>query len=167
MATSNYNFTLPVVNGSDGVWGDDLNANWTDLDGELKAVSDVADAALPKAGGTMTGPILVENIDYTVSNEGSGLSGALELDLSLADFFAFTLGGNATLSFSNPPVSGRARFFTVEITGGGANTVTWPNAVDWEGGVTPVQTTGKDVYVLYTRDGGASYVGGRVLEDVS
>src|SRR5690606_27975677 len=59
--TSNYNWTLPTVGGSADAWGTILNAiigdDATGIDAVVKAVSDVANAALPKAGGTVTGTV--------------------------------------------------------------------------------------------------------------
>jgi len=59
--TSNYNWTLPTVGGSADAWGTILNAiigdDVTGIDAVVKAVSDVANAALPKAGGTVTGTV--------------------------------------------------------------------------------------------------------------
>lgn len=58
--TPNYGWTLPTVGANLNTWGDVLDAAFNDVDGELKAVSDVANTApdmLPKAGGTMTGDI--------------------------------------------------------------------------------------------------------------
>lgn len=62
--TTNYSWTLPTVGASVGTWGTLLNTIFGDdgagsLDSIIKAVSDVADAALPKAGGTMTGALTV------------------------------------------------------------------------------------------------------------
>jgi hypothetical protein len=68
--TVNYAFRLPVPGTEIDVWGNLLNSNWTDIDVDLKAVSDIADAALPKAGGTMTGAITLPG------NPGSALQAA-------------------------------------------------------------------------------------------
>jgi hypothetical protein len=57
--TTNYGLTKPEVGASTDTWGAKLNANLDTLDEELKDVSDVADGALPKAGGTMTGNIVL------------------------------------------------------------------------------------------------------------
>lgn len=38
--TTNYQFKLPLVDGSDDIWGDLLNQNWSDIDILLKAVDD-------------------------------------------------------------------------------------------------------------------------------
>jgi len=56
-ATTNYSWILPEVGSDAGAWGGHLNSNLTDQDTTVKAISDVADAALPKAGGTMSGDI--------------------------------------------------------------------------------------------------------------
>lgn len=55
--TVNYNLSKPTPSGDSGSWGNQLNDDMDAIDSALKAVSDVADAALPKAGGTMTGEI--------------------------------------------------------------------------------------------------------------
>lgn len=55
--TTNYNFRLPVPGTEIDVWGGLLNANWTDIDLDIFAISGIATAALPKAGGTMTGAL--------------------------------------------------------------------------------------------------------------
>ena len=172
MATTiNYGYTQPSVGGSDGTWGSSLNQNWEDVDADLKAVSDAADAALPLSGGTMTGTVKMKVLRYSLSDKGSALSGAVTLDLSNADFFKLNQsgGGNITISFSNPPATGTVAFFTVEITGSGTLTVSWPAAVKWAGGSAPNQSDNSnvDVYTFYTTDGGTTYYGARVLEDAS
>ena len=53
--TTNYNFGLPQVGGDKNAWGQFLNTNWNTLDTLLKNATDTANAALPKAGGSMTG----------------------------------------------------------------------------------------------------------------
>lgn len=166
MATANYSFNEPVVNGSTGVWGGELNANWASLDTLLKAVSDVADAALARAGGTMTGNLKALTLTYTLTDEGTGLSGAVALDLSTADFFVLSITGGVTLTFTNVPSTGSVVFVTLEITSNGAG-VSWPAAVKWSNGVAPTQSGGTDIYTLYTRDGGTTWYGARVLEDAS
>ncbi len=55
--TPNYNLAQPEVGGEIDTWGGLLNADLLTLDTTIKAVSDVANAAVPKAGGTMTGQL--------------------------------------------------------------------------------------------------------------
>jgi hypothetical protein len=64
--TTNYSFYLPTSGGDTDTWGESpdvgglpasLNGNFRLLDTTLKAISNVANAALPKAGGAITGAI--------------------------------------------------------------------------------------------------------------
>ena len=47
-STLNYSWETPVVGASTDTWGTIVNAAFDEVDTDLKAVSDVADAALPK-----------------------------------------------------------------------------------------------------------------------
>lgn len=60
--TANYNLTKPEVGAATNQWGGLLNTNFDTIDSEIKAretaitsATNTANAALPKAGGTMTG----------------------------------------------------------------------------------------------------------------
>jgi len=64
--TTNYNFGLPQVGGDKNAWGQFLNQNWISIDTLLKTSTDTANAALPRAGGTMTG-FIVLNADPTAA----------------------------------------------------------------------------------------------------
>lgn len=73
--TTNYGWNLPNVGGDVGAWGGLLNSilgdDATGIDPIVKGVSNVANAALPKAGGTMTGAI-VPNADNTLAFGSAG-----------------------------------------------------------------------------------------------
>ena len=79
--------------------------------------------------------------------------------------FSLVLSGNTTFTFSNPPASGTAYSFSLEIiqdASASGFTVTWPAAVDWPAATAPTLTataSAKDVFVFYTRDGGANWYG--------
>lgn len=59
--TTNYSWILPEIGSDTDAWGAHLNYNFGDvtngLDTVVKNISNVANAALPKAGGTVTGAV--------------------------------------------------------------------------------------------------------------
>lgn len=70
----------------------------------------------------------------------------------------FTITGNATLTFSNPPPAGSLVTVTVIQSGAGSFTVTWPGTVKWTAATAPTLTTtsGKrDIFVFMWN--GSSY----------
>lgn len=64
--TTNFGWELPDVGGDVGAWGGMLrsifgeDAGVLGIDAVLQAVSDVADAALPTTGGTLTGDLDID-----------------------------------------------------------------------------------------------------------
>lgn len=99
--------------------------------------------------------------DYAIEGSAIGNVGATRtFDLSVANFFSATVNQASTFTFSNPPASGDFGTFVMELTNGGAFTVTWPASVDWPGGTAPTLTaSGKDQLVFTTRDGGINWYG--------
>lgn len=57
--TLNYSWTYPTVGADLDTWGGIINQAFIDADADLQAVQTVADAALSRAGGTMTGDIVL------------------------------------------------------------------------------------------------------------
>ncbi len=165
--TTNYSWPLPDQGADAGAWGTMLRVivgdDATGLDAVVKAISDIADAALPLAGGVITG-----DVEYAVGArliEDDSAMAALEVDWALGNFHSKTLAnGGQTFTFANYPSSGKVQFLTIELTQGssGNSTITWPASVEWDGGVAPTLSTGaagRDVLVFYTRNGGTSVVG--------
>jgi len=56
--TTNYLIPKPTVGTELDAWGDDYNTGMDIIDARMKLNADAAAAALPKAGGTMTGPLI-------------------------------------------------------------------------------------------------------------
>jgi hypothetical protein len=139
----------------------------TGIDAVVKAVSDVADAALAASGGAFTGEITVLTAIYTQSNLGN-MSGTASLDLDVANCFYGTVTGAVTISFANVPASGSFVFVVFEITNGGSATVSWPAAIKWPGGAAPSLTaSGTDLITLYSRDGGTTWRATLALENTT
>ena len=88
--TTNYGLTKPEVGASEDSWGDKVNTDMDLIDTQMKSSADVAAAALPKAGGTMTGVIVnfeSTGIDdnatgtiATVSDTGIDVTGTVTTD---------------------------------------------------------------------------------------
>jgi len=88
------------------------------------------------------------------------------LDLSTGNTFSFTPSGATTVSFTNPPASGIAIGFAVEINGDGS-AITWPSSVKWDSGTAPTATASKELYTFITTDGGTTYYGKKAAGDIA
>ena len=125
----------------------------------------VDSAALPLAGGTLSGAIVAADqiISAPVMKDYSESTQAMvahDVDLTLGNVQTYTLSGNQTLTFSNAPASGKAGSFTLIVTNGASATLTWPTSVDWAGGTAPTLTaSGKDILTFTTIDGGTIWYG--------
>ena len=120
---------------------------------------------LPLAGGTLSGELAAT--DQVISRpvmkdyaETKVAMAAHAVDLSLGNVQTYTLSGNQTLTFTNPPASGSAGSFTLIVTNGASATLTWPTSVDWAGGTAPTLTaSGIDILTFTTIDGGTIWYG--------
>ena len=123
-------------------------------DTNADVVSTNADVVLAEAAAdAAASPELV-----TYSETIDAVSG-VDLDLSVATHFTKTVTGTTAFTFSNPAVL-RASSFTLKITNGGSQTVTFPASVDWPGGIAPLLTvSGVDILMFLTDDTGTIYYG--------
>ena len=88
------------------------------------------------------------------------------LDLSTGTYFSFTPSGATTVSFTNPPASGLAIGFAVEINGDGS-AITWPASVKWHEATAPTATATKEIYTFITTDGGTTYYGKKAAGELA
>ena len=88
------------------------------------------------------------------------------LDLSTGTTFSFTPSGATTVSFTNPPASGNAIGFSLEINGDGS-AITWPSSVKWDLATAPTATATKELYTFVTTDGGTTYYGKKAAEGIA
>ena len=80
--------------------------------------------------------------------------------MSLGTYFYKTITVANTFTTSNVPASGNVVSFTLELTNGGAATITWMTGTKWAGGSPPSLTaSGTDILVFTTRDGGTTWYG--------
>ena len=121
-----------------------------------------------KVGATYTGNIDVtgELIVDSYNETYAALSGTSPaVNCHNGNSFSLVLSGATTFTFTNPPSSGTAYTFSVEIiqdSGASGHTVTWPSSVDWPAATAPTLTataSAKDIFVFTTRDGGTNWYG--------
>jgi hypothetical protein len=87
------------------------------------------------------------------------------LDLSTGTTFSLTPSGATTVSFTNPPASGVACAFTLEVNNNGS-AITWPSSVKWHKATTPTSSSTKELYAFITTDGGTKYYGRKAAEEL-
>jgi hypothetical protein len=120
--------------------------------------------ATTAVGADVTGELIADSYNETYAAVTS-TTNATTVDCEAGNAFSHTLTENTTFTFSNPPASGTAYSFSIEIiqdASASGYTVTWPASVDWPSATAPTLTataSAKDVFVFYTRDGGTTFYG--------
>tara|TARA_R110001599_G_scaffold31359_3_gene104599 strand:+ start:3613 stop:4341 length:729 start_codon:yes stop_codon:yes gene_type:complete len=155
--------TAAELNLLDGVTATTAELNY--VDGVTSAIQTQLNA---KVGATytgdvdITGELLVDSYNETYAAL-SGTSPAVNCETG--NSFSLVLSGNSTFTFTNPPASGTAYTFSIEIiqdASASGFTVTWPSSVDWPAATAPTLTataSAKDIFVLTSRDGGTNWYG--------
>jgi hypothetical protein len=100
-------------------------------------------------------------LDYAeVTNAIGNATGAKTIDLTLGNSVTATTTGATTWTFSNPTASDELCSFSIKLVNGGSAAQTWPASVDWPSATAPTLTTsGTDVLVFITCDGGTTWYG--------
>lgn len=120
------------------VWEKDLSAS---------------DEALPKSGGTMTGPIAsIKEVKQELTDNN--------IDLNLGNLFTKVITENTDFTISNASPSGTVNSFILELTNAGSKTITWFSGVKWDGGTVPsLSASGVDILGFYSHDEGITWRG--------
>mgnify|MGYP000722392154 CR=1 FL=1 len=141
--------------------------DYTDLTNTPTIPTDFVSAA---SGGTFSGNVTV-SAEFIANSYNetyaavTSTTNATTVNCEAGNAFSHTLTENTTFTFSNPPASGTAYSFSLEIiqdASASGFTVTWPTSVDWPAATAPTLTataSAKDVFVFYTRDGGTNWYG--------
>lgn len=112
---------------------------------QIATTAFVATSYAPLASPVFTGRSTVPADEYTATALGS-VSGTITLNLTLASEWSFTPSAATTVAFSNPPASGLNQVIYLQITNGGAFTITWPTGTQFASGTAPTLTpSGTDV----------------------
>ena len=105
-----------------------------------------------------------------MSAESSNLTAmaANSVDCRLGNYFTKTITGATTFTFDNPPASGVAYGFTMEVTLNGSNAITWPGTVKWIADTAPTLTDGKtQLFMFVTNNGGTRWRGSALVDYVN
>ena len=103
----------------------------------------------------------------SMSAESSSVTamGANSVDCRLGNYFTKTITGATTFTFDNPPSSGVAFGFVMEVTLNGSNAITWPGTVKWPADTAPTITDGKtQMFVFITDNGGSRWRGSSLVD---
>jgi hypothetical protein len=131
-----------------------VNVQAYDADTSKTDVAETRTASINMADNVLQRPELKNYSETKVA------MGANDVDLSAGNVFTKTISGNQTLTFSNPPATGKGGAFTLILTNGGSATVTWPASVDWAAATAPTLTAaGVDVLTFTTIDAGTIWYG--------
>lgn len=145
-----------TINGTTGVTTPGVSSSGT--------IAATGSAAITSAGN-ITGS--AELIAVSYNETYVALSGTTPaVDCEAGNFFSLSTSGNTTFTFSNPPASGTAFGFTLQLTAGGTHTITYPASVDFAGATAPdAPASGEtDILVFTTRDGGTTWYGALAID---
>jgi hypothetical protein len=110
--------------------------------------------ATTPAAGTFT---LATSTEYVETS--SALSSGT-INLNNGNYFTYTVTGSITFAPSNLASSGSVNSFILDLTNGGAYTVTWWSNLKWAGGTAPtLSTSGRDVLGFFTENAGTTWNG--------
>lgn len=159
--TAHVNGTLSVANGGTGA---------TTLTGILKGNGTGAFTAVTAPTGELVGTTdtqTLTNKTLTGMKETRVAMGASAIDLETANIFTKTISATTTFTVSDVPAAGTVASFILDLTNGGAYTITWWSGVKWAGGTAPTLTSsGRDVLGFFTHDGGTTWTGLVLGKDV-
>jgi hypothetical protein len=134
----------------------------------LGSVDNTADTAKPISTATQTALDLKAPLTSAalVTPTVTGLKekkvamAANAIDLATGNFFTKTITALTTFTVSNVPATGTANSFILDLTNGGAFTITWWSGVKWAAGTAPTLTaSGRDLLAFFTHDGGTTWNG--------
>ena len=111
---------------------------------------------------TVTGPVTSNSyIRATMVQETRVAMGASNnINCTAGAFFTKTISVNTTFTVSNVPAVNVVPSFILELTNGGAFSITWWAGVTWQFATPPVlSAAGVDALGFYTLDGGTTWRG--------
>lgn len=125
----------------------------------LNEVSNAATARTNLGAAAAASPTITGGMTYSGSTKQNVQAlGALDIDLSLGEFFTKSISTNSIFTFSNPTAS-KAQGFILFLAITSAAVPTWPASVDWAASTVPNLGNGTHVLGFITSDGGTTWYG--------
>lgn len=111
--------------------------------------------------GTLVTPVI------TGLREIRSVVAASNIDIALGNYFTKTITALTTFTVTNTPTTGIVGSFILDLTNGGAFTITWWSGVKWASATAPTLTaSGRDCLGFFTHDGGATWTGLLLAKDI-
>lgn len=118
-----------------------------------------ADAAFPKAGGTLTGAVVEKLTSLSGTSVSLNLKTANNFTHNVTANTAFTVTANTGNSF---------QLGTLVLTNGGLHSVRWPSSFKWADGAPPsLMESGIDVITFFTINGGTTYYAAQAMTGIA
>lgn len=153
------------LNSSNILTAGDIGSTVQGYDSDLAAFAAKTAPSGAVVGTTDTQTLSAKTI--TGTKETKVAMAANDVDLSAGNYFTKTISTTTTLTVSNVPTTGTAVSFILDLTNGGAGTITWWSGMKWAGGTAPTLTaSGRDVLGFFTHDGGTTWSGFLLGKDV-
>lgn len=141
--------SVDVIISEEGAYATAPSTRSTPASNEIITYDFLSTKYLPISGGTLTGGLFGTSVALSESI----------IDVSLGSCFTKTITVATTFAFTGVPSNATACFSLV-LTNGGSQTVTWPSSVKWSGGANPeLAASGVDVFTFLTVDGGTTWYG--------
>jgi len=103
--------------------------------------------------GSIGGLVIYRDKPQQLFQNLGTVNGSVSINPSSGLHVAATVNGSTTWTFPSPDNSSLALSITLELTNGGAHTMTWPAGTRWAGGVAPVLTASGTDILVFTKAG--------------
>ncbi|MBF0444382.1 MAG: hypothetical protein HQL68_02240 [Magnetococcales bacterium] len=138
---------------------------WTAAAPVPGAMQNLSDDTTPELSGPLVGnDNTVSGVNHkdtgVVTNAiGSGGGGTVNIDLTAGNSVTLTIDtATTTLAFLNPTAAPNLCMFNLTITNGGSQTVNFPVSSTFIGGDPTLTVAGNDEFLIFTKDGGTSWL---------
>jgi len=120
---------------------DNMSSNSATSVPSQQSVKAYADTMLPLAGGTITGPLVINDSVAVEILASTSSSNAITLDFGAACHHSIALDENTTFGDPNNEVAGQSGSIIITQDGTGSRTAAWNSAFKWAGGTAPTLST--------------------------